>query len=107
MARTPIVSLAILPTSVLKFGGHVDFRTSVPLTTPQKEVLIQVQALAGGGLAGYTLTDSNGNGSFKLGPTPTWSSGAAVGSLSVVVFDSKTGTFSTEKGSIVNFTVSA
>lgn len=105
--NTTAVTVTILNTSHLVFGGNVDFKTSVPLQDATREVLLQVQADAGGGLAAYCLTDANGFGSCKLGPTPSWSSGAGKGTLSVVEFNPKTGTFSTEKGSTVAFNVAA
>ena len=107
MPKAQTITLTILPTSDLTFGGHVDFKSSVPLLDVSVgTVLCQVQAAAGG-LAAYVMTDGAGYGSVTLGPTPTWSSGGGAGKLEVLKWDAQKASYSAIRGSEVSFTVTA
>ncbi len=99
MPKPTAVTVTILPTSNLVFGGRLDYAVSEPITSDQS-VLLQVQADAGGGLVEYAGTvNSDGlGGSFTLGPTPSWSSGSATGTIEPVTFNPQKGEWSPTKG---------
>ncbi len=100
---TPPV-ITILPTSDLVYAGHVDYTCSVPLDAYTQTHLVVTQ----NGVvvcAGYSTTFVDGATTYALGPTPAWTGGGGQGSLTVVTYNAKTGTFDPVKGSTVTFTV--
>ncbi len=97
-ALTPGAVITILPSSNLVFGGWIDYSSSVPLDA-YIQVLMQVQA-ATGGQATFDIS-----GHITLGPTPTWSEGAATGTLEFATYDPVTGVTTGDETTAVAFTV--
>ena len=84
-------TIAVLPSSSLVFGGHVDY--SYAGTAPTGAILDAHWVITDGGRvieAGYASAFRGGIGApFVLGPTPSWSSSlgiTAAGSLSLGYF---------------------
>ncbi len=113
MAKPTPVTITILPSSNLVFGGHVDYAVSVPITTAQTvEVTVAnasgVTVLDGFAGNGSTVNPDGLGGSFPLGPTPMWSSGGGTGALTAMTWNAAKSVYQPTKGSTpASFTVSA
>lgn len=101
---SPTPTITILPTSDLVYAGHVDYSCSTTLgATTQTHLVVTQNGVVV--CAGYSTTFTDGDKTYALGPTPIWQGGGGLGSISVVVYNAKSGGFDTVKGSTVPFTV--
>jgi hypothetical protein len=109
MSRKPKAAsyaITIEPSSVLAFGGHVDYVVSPALSMASgTQTLLTVVDTTGWLLEkGYSSAFPGGDASLALGPTPSWSSGGGTATLEVVTYDKATGKFN-PTGSSVSFEV--